>query len=330
MPAFGEKTGSGGGELGWDFSKDGATGTGAAQADVSVTKLEGASEDRDYYLRLDGGNWMRLEAFELNLEAQRSSIGEDKFAVSGLKLSDFSVQVGSSTELLKLTQALLESDNVKLEIEAYTAAKGALLVDEFRFEGVQLTGLQSANTVDNDFTLQLSGKYSHAHADAGKANLDTEFGWDFGQDQSFTGPAASGTLDPDKVTASVELSNPLEYYVHFSGAGFGDSWQRLESFSVGVTTLEVSSGGDKFAQFMAQPGGATLVLGSSGAVPLLEAALAEGDVLKIEVEAIRAGSLGTKSILQDQYVFEGVQLTGLELGQRAGDSDHVLSFDFDE
>ena len=61
------------------------------------------------------------------------------------------------------------------------------------------------------------------------------------------------------------------------------------------------------------------------------AALAEGTALKVEVEAIRAGSLGsTKPVIVDQYFFDEVQLTGLKIGQRAGDSDHVLSFDFGE
>ena len=53
------------------------------------------------------------------------------------------LELGSDRIGAELTKALLEKDAVTVEIEAYTTAAAPILVDEFRFEDVQITGQET-------------------------------------------------------------------------------------------------------------------------------------------------------------------------------------------
>ena len=108
-----------------------------------------------------------------------------------------------------------------VEIEAYRpGGDGPQLVDQFYFEQVFVTGLQtdgSAYATSNSLEFAF-GKFNHGHIDQdlkGGAGAVTEAGWDFIKNLSFTGgpsvapDAYKGKLDDAALPRDVLAGRPL-------------------------------------------------------------------------------------------------------------------------
>jgi hypothetical protein len=80
------------------------------------------------------------------------------------------------------------------EVEAYAAGgKESQLVDQYYFQDVLVTGLQSDGANANEVSLDY-GAFSHGHIEQdikGGAGPTTETGWDFVHNDSFSHPVAA-------------------------------------------------------------------------------------------------------------------------------------------
>ena len=140
---------------------------------------------------------------------------------------------GSSAELLQLEDALTSGKHLQsLEIEAYHAvgAGKQQLVDQYVFQDLLVTSLQTSNSVSNSVSVDF-GEFSRGHVeyDAKGIGHITEAGWDFVQNTDFSAP-----VDADlgkSVLPSVDSSASLEYFIRFEG----QDWMRLEGFSLGLS-----------------------------------------------------------------------------------------------
>jgi type VI protein secretion system component Hcp len=112
---------------------------------------------------------------------------------------DVMLALGSSKQLVELTQALLSGKHLNnLEVEAYRM-DGAQpqLVDEYKFEDVILSGLTTSNATDNTLSFDY-GKYAEGHIayDANGAQTTiTTGGWDFIHNTAFAGGTPHADID---------------------------------------------------------------------------------------------------------------------------------------
>jgi type VI protein secretion system component Hcp len=109
--------------------------------------------------------------------------------------SDLSFSLGASAQLLQLEDALTLGKHLKgLEIEAYhSGGKGQDLVDQYVFEDVLVTSLQTSNAVFNSVSVEFA-KFSRGHVEyteTGAKGPTTEAGWDFVHNVQFHAPVDS-------------------------------------------------------------------------------------------------------------------------------------------
>ena len=318
-------------EAGFDFLKfENFTGGPSVGADAIKAKLdEGLPTDvqLEYYVTFDGApGWLELHSFSMGL-AQSGSLGGGGGGAGKATASDVSLLLGSSAQILDLTDGVTEGVHFKFfEVEAYRSGGEGKpqLVDQYYFEDVLVTGLQSSGANANAVSLDFA-KFSHGHIEQdakGGAGPTTETGWDFSQNETFAHAVAS---DFDgKLLDSVSPGVGLEYYIRVGGVS---EWLQLEGFSMGLANSG-SLGGGGAGVGKASATDLHSLLGSSGTIVELTEALATGAHIKdVEIEAYRAG--GDKGdLLVDQYYFEDVLVTSLSTGASAFSTANNLSFDF--
>jgi len=272
----------------------------------------------DYYIRIDGATeWLRLDHFGMGL-SNSGSLGGAGGGAGKVTASDLYSVLGSSSTILELTDALTSGAHIKdVEIEAYRAGgdKGDLLVDQYYFQDVLVTGLSTGasafSTVNNlgfDF-----GKFVHGHVEysnTGTVASKTETGFDFVEYKSFDGgPTVAGDAIKGKLDdAALPTDADLHYYVTFDGA---PGWLELHSFSMSLANSGSLGGlGGGGGAGKASASDVSLLLGSSAQILDLTEGVTEGHHFKFfEVEAYREG--GDKPQLVDQYYFKDVLVTGL-------------------
>jgi len=195
---------------GWDFVENKAVSSPPLPvADVGDKVLPepqiAAGADLNYYVHFDGmaaNTWLALDSFSMGLSST-SFLGSGGGGAGAGKVtnSDVQLSLGSSAEILKLTAALDSGKYLQnVEIEAYAPGgdKGPQLVDEFKFDTVVLTSLQTTNASTNELTFDF-GSFTHGHIeqDAKGALQSTVTGWDFVQNHAVLSPPLP---DPDLFT----------------------------------------------------------------------------------------------------------------------------------
>jgi type VI protein secretion system component Hcp len=328
---------------------DGNGGTDTATVDVTVfgfnepgagggssKLLDSVSPDveLDYYIRVEGSpEWLRLEGFSMELSNSGGLGGAGGGAGAGkVSASDLQALLGSSSTVVMLTQELNAGKFLdSIEIEAYRPGgeKGPSLVDQYYFEDVLVTGLQTrgdAFTTSNDLSFDFA-KFNHGHVEydaKGGIKGTAEAGWDFVQNVSFTGgPSVAGEAAKAKLDEGLPTDVQLEYYVTFEGA---PGWLQLDSFSMGLENSGgVGGAGGGAGASKTSASELELLLGSSKQILDLTKGITTGAHFEFfEIEAYRAGSKEGPQLV-DQYYFENVFVTGLDTD---GANNNSVSLDY--
>jgi VCBS repeat-containing protein len=274
----------------------------------------------DYYIKFEDGAWLELGSFSLGMSNSGGLASGGGAGAGRATAQDVHTVMGSSNQLVELMQTLAQGKHVKdVEIEAYAPGEKAQLVEQYYFEDVLLTSLQTSGSSSTVHSVSFDyAAFNRGHVtqdDKGGVGAVFEDGWDFqeNKDANGIGPAIAGDAAGSKVEGG--FGGELRYYVTFDGA---QGWLELDSFSVGLTqTGSLSSGGGGGAGKV-QGSALSFSLGSSKELLLLSDALTEGRHLKnLEIEAYK---IGEKAQLVDQYYFEDVLVSSL---QSAGASNSV-------
>jgi len=289
-----------------------------------------SSDGLEYFIRFEGQDWMRLEGFSLAM-SQTGSLGTGGGAGAGkATATDIHTTLGTSGQLVELSGDLTSGAHIKnVEIEVYGGSQEPRLVDQYYFEDVLLTGLQTSAAGGDGTAHSLSFDYAafnrgHVTQDSkGGVGDIAEDGFNFltAKDADGLGPAIAG----DAIKAQLEnvdsLDANLDYYVSWEGSG---GWLELGSFSVGLTqTSSLGTGGGAGAG-KASATGLSFTLGSSAELLQLEDALTSGKHIEnLEIEAYHAGGAGKQ--LVDQYVFQDLFVTSLQTSDSVFNS---VSVDF--
>ena len=306
-------------EEGWDFVEniDFSAPVDADLGKDSALPSVDSSANLEYFIRFEGQDWMRLEGFSLGL-SQTGSVGTGGGGGAGkATATDIHTTLGTSGQLVELSADLTSGTHIKnVEIEVYGAGEQQQLVDQYYFEDVLLTGLQTSAAGGGGTAHSLSFDYAafnrgHVTQDIkGGVGDIAEDGFNFqtANDADGLGPAIAGEAIKAKLENVDSLDANLQYYVSWEGSG---GWLELGSFSVGVTqTGSLASGGGGGAG-KASATDLSFTLGSSAELLQLEDALTSGKHLEnLEIEAYHVGGDGKQ--LVDQYVFQDLLVTSLQ------------------
>ena len=201
-----------------------------------------------YYVTYEGADgWLELDSFSMGL-SNNGSIGSGGGAGAGkLSATGAFLGLGSSAQLLELTQALTSGKHYKdLEVEAYRSGgdKGDSLVDQYYFQDVLVSSLSTSNASSNQVSVDF-GAFSHGHIDYkddGTQGDVTEAGWSFIQNKDFSVPVDADFGGKDIPLDSVPAGTDLEYYIRFEDSS--PEWLRLEGFNMALSNSgTVGSGG---------------------------------------------------------------------------------------
>jgi len=181
---------------GWDFLANKSTSGPSGAGDAAGAKLGDALDvgvDLDYYFTFDGApGWLRLDAFSMGLSNTGSTSTGGGASTGQVQATDVSLTLGSSSEIVEITDLLLSGAHVKnVEIEAYRPgeSKGGNLVDEYRFEDVIFTNWSNGNATANSVSFDFA-KFSHGHVEykeTGAQGEVTVAGWDFAANKAYAG-----------------------------------------------------------------------------------------------------------------------------------------------
>jgi type VI secretion system secreted protein Hcp len=270
---------------------------------------------------------MQLEGFSLSM-SQSGTLhalgggGAGKATATGVHTT-----LGTSGQLVQLSSDLTSGKIVpSVEIEVYRAGQEQQLVEQFYFEDVLVTGLQTSgssggtgHSLSFDYTAFNRG---HLTQDAkGAVGPAAEDGFDFQKviDADGIGPAIHGDAIKAKLENVDSLDTSLQYYVSWEGSG---GWLQLGSFSVGETQAGSTAAGGGGGAGKAIASDLHFTLGASAQLLQLEDALTSGKHLKaLEIEAYHSGGKGQE--LVDQYVFEDLLVTSLQTSNAAFNSVSV-------
>jgi type VI protein secretion system component Hcp len=301
--------------VGWDFINAQPASVPAHAADAAAAKLADSlpvDSPLSYFMTYDGApGWLQVSSFDTGMSGGSGQATAE----------DAVLTLGSSSQLVQLTGMLLSGKELKgVEVEAYRM-DGAQpkLVDEYKFQDVTLTGLDTANVSANALTFNYV-QYAEGHIayDAkGSPSTITTGGWDFGNNTAFSGGTPVADAISKQLTGGVAPGTDLDYYIRFDTAGVLNSWLKLGAFS---ESFAAGADGGKVSAFDVMG-----LLGSNSAMPNLVEALGSGTHLSgVEIEAY---SQGTTQLI-DQYYFSDAALTGLQVNGSAGFTADSVSFDF--
>jgi VCBS repeat-containing protein len=189
-------------DTGFDFSKGTLTGGPSAAPEALKAKQDdvGSPQDLDYYAHFEGvggsSTWLKLGSFSMGL-SNSGSIGG---LVGGKTTAqDVFVTLGSSNALVDLNEFLNTGKHLtKVEIEAYAPGgdKGNALIDEYIFNDVLVTSLQTNNASSNSLSFDFA-KFSYGHqlynVDGAAGSFVAE-GFDFAKGTAINGPAPDADI----------------------------------------------------------------------------------------------------------------------------------------
>jgi len=153
----------------------------------------------DYYVRFEGSglpnDWLKVENIDFGLMQSGSIHVGSGGSMGKASASDVSLTLGTSSMIAYLAEALSNGTNIKhVEIEAYapSALKAGSLVDEYNFQTVLLTGLNSSGQATNELSFAF-GRYGHGHQEVGGGS--SVGGWDFLENKEWTPSSPSADVD---------------------------------------------------------------------------------------------------------------------------------------
>ena len=319
---------------------DGNGGTSSATVDINVTGLAEPTTDTgqildsvapgtelEYIVRFNNGEWLELDGFTLGFQNSVSTSGGGGGAGKS-SADDATLLLGSSGQLTQLTGSLLAGqhlENVEIEVYAAGSKDQKQLVDEFNFNDVLLSKLDSGNSLNNALSFEFkSFTHGHVEFDQNDGSVESEAvtGWDFGLNVAID-DAPLPSADGSKALPDEQVSpQNLEYYVLFDGA---DGWLRVDSFSLGLQNSGSSTIGGGAGTGKSTATDVSLLLGSSTELLDLTTALASGVHLKnVEIEAYATGGKDQMQLI-DEFKFSDVLITQLDTTNA---SSNVLNFDF--
>jgi VCBS repeat-containing protein len=288
LPGSGSITG-----MGWDFATDAAAEAPTVDAGMLAGKKEtAASFELQYFLKVDTvgeqGEWLELGSYSLG--------------VASTGMSDVSVTLGSSNELVELTHLLAQGAHVEsAEIEVYRSGE---IIDELRFGDVIITGLESKNAAANTLSFD-AATFDHGHQLYNPAT---------GEKVGSIGDAPTPEALGAPLAVDVTPPPSLQYFMRAQGL---TDWIQLQGFSFGMQNAGAT--GTVGMSDVA----ATMSTGS-GAAKLFQA-MADGQHIEsIEIEAYQGGKL------VDEFKFDGAQLTHHQAGTQGFGTSHTVGFSFDE
>jgi VCBS repeat-containing protein len=299
--------------VGWDFTnaKPGSVPSHSADAlSGEIADALPAYAQLSYFVTYDGApGWLHLSSFNTGMSGGAGSATSE----------DATLTLGSSKQLVELTQALLSGTHLKnVEVEAYSMDGQPRLVDEYTFQDVSLSGLTTWNATNNTLSFDY-GRYAEGHIayDAnGAQGTITTGGWDFTNNTTFSAGTPAADAIGNQLAGGVGPETSLDYYIRFDGPGVANTWLKLGSFNHGFDTDGV---GTVSASDVAG------MLGSTAAMPDLFEMLANGTHLNgVEIEAYSQGN----PQLVDQYFFSNAVLTDLQVSGSGGATTDSVSFDF--
>ena len=320
-------------EMAWgdSFVTDGT----AEAAKAKLADGLDTSTELRYYLHYDGApGWLELSSFSMGLDVVVTSGTKDIIIVGEPTSTGVELVLGASEGLLELVQTLVDSGSKagsgmlsNVEIEAYINMqdKGFMLVDEYRFDEVQVTDWTTSNGTYNTLNFVFN-EFSHAHDDPYSTAANPEVGYDF---------AAGNLVDPPnmdagyqgKVISDIAPGTDLDYYIRFEGSGLTGEWLRLESFSTGLEG-DVLVGPDGLPR-LGRVNAVDLqsLLGTSDTVVDLTKALLSGaEVKSVEIEAYRRAT--DQPQLVEEFEFRDVRVTGLDTQGSWYGTANDITFDF--
>ncbi len=277
-------------------------------------------------MRIEGGEWLELDSFSMGL-SNAGTIGSGGSGVGKSSAQDVKVLLGSSAEILALTDALTSGKLLgHIEIESYVnGANGLQLVDEFKFNDVLVSHLDNSNGVANSLGFDFAS-FTHGHVeqdDQGTAHGSVT-GWDFALNTALAGDAPQAEAADGPLAEQVSPAAELHSFVRIEG---GD-WLELDMFSLGQENEDTGSTGGGAGTGKALANEVFLHLGSSAQILALTDALADGKLLgNVEIETYTTGEKGLQ--LVDEFKFNDVLVTDLANGNGlAGTLSYDLSFDY--
>jgi VCBS repeat-containing protein len=303
--------------VGWDFINAEPASVPGHAADAVAAKLADSlaiDAPLSYFMTYDGApGWLQVSSFDTGLSGGTGQATPE----------DVVLTLGSSNQLVQLTDMLLSGKQLKgVEVEAYRM-DGAQprLVDEYKFQNVTLSGLDTANASANALSFDYT-KYAEGHIayDAkGAPSTITTGGWDFSNNAAFSGGTPVGDAISKQLAGGVAPGTDLDYYIRFDTAGVLNTWLKLGAFSESFAAAGAGGAGKVMAFDVMG------LLGSNSAMPNLVEALGNGTHLNgVEIEAYSQGT----AQLVDQYFFADAALTGLQVNGSVGFTADSVSFDF--
>jgi type VI protein secretion system component Hcp len=179
--------------VGWDFVNAAPGSVPAHTADA----LSGEVADSlpidaplSYFVTYDGApGWLQASSFSTGMSG----------GAGPATAEDVMLALGSSKQLVELTQTLLSGKHLKsVEVEAYRMDSAQpQLVDEYKFEDVVLNGLSAWSPTENGLSFSYA-KYAEGHiannADGTQGTITTG-GWDFSHNTAFSGGTPHADID---------------------------------------------------------------------------------------------------------------------------------------
>lgn len=306
----------------WDFALGRAIKPRGIQSEAPLAdpeQVEVQSGDLTWFLRLGAaGQWLEAGTVSFGVAGPTGSRG----AATAIPLE---IRIGSDTIGPDLLDAVTRGKMFRvLELEAYRDGSEPVLVAEYRFGSVQVTGL--ATTGPGNLQQEVSITYqtvtaAHLEQDAaGGMVVDGPKGFDFESGEIITSGytvSADAPLNARDTIGGAPVE--LQHFMRIDGI---QGWIELFDFGFAIGREEVGGRGAS----RATAGPVEVTFGAGAMSPGLFAMLAEGRVAAaVEIEAY---TLGLEPRLVDEFVFGDVVLASLlESGATVGFQDLEMSFD---
>jgi VCBS repeat-containing protein len=299
----------------------GAAGAGGSATPLDLNHLVTATPTDaplSYYVHVDGiDGWVALSNFS---DGYTAAAPVTAGATGKASQADVTLDIGVSKLLTALqTDEAKGTHLASVQVEAYAAGTAAgsapVLVDDYTFKNVLITGIDSGTAASNAVSLTY-GAFTHAHLEydgkGGVINAAADnAGYDFVAGAALTVPAAKADALAATATIPVVASGTqLSYYLNV-----GASWVQIDGFSVDTTASGkvlangAGVGTNTWGDFH-------LELGNSAVSSTLAQTLLNGTHLSSVGIAVYDSSAGSPQLVQ-QFTLGSATVTSLHAGAGA-------------